>query len=254
MDGVLTRLRRAAAPIGLNLIGAIPVERYDADAPAAMRATEIDPNARSIILLGSGGGDFWRSFKAHAAANPGWDTRENPLDDFTRAVVESLIAPQWEAHSGCIPVYPFVAGRPTLNFMVLGKLAGLAGPSLLGVVVNPIYGPWIAFRAALLVADEIDQPGAALGFDPCPGCAARSCISACPAQAVTANRGWDIPRCLTYRVENETDCAPRCHARAACVLGPEHRYPDDELAYHQMRALRAMRPYYDEHLRPRSET
>jgi hypothetical protein len=36
------------------------------------------------------------------------------------------------------------------------------------------------------------------------------------------------------------------------VLGPEHRYADDELAYHQMRALRSMRPYYDSHLKPKA--
>jgi hypothetical protein len=35
------------------------------------------------------------------------------------------------------------------------------------------------------------------------------------------------------------------------VLGPEHRYPDDELAYHQMRALRSMRPYYEAHIKPK---
>jgi hypothetical protein len=35
------------------------------------------------------------------------------------------------------------------------------------------------------------------------------------------------------------------------VLGPAHRYPDDELAYHQMRALRAMRPYYETNIRPK---
>ena len=35
------------------------------------------------------------------------------------------------------------------------------------------------------------------------------------------------------------------------MLGPEHRYPDDELAYHQMRALRAMRPYYETHIKPK---
>jgi hypothetical protein len=33
-----------------------------------------------------------------------------------------------------------------------------------------------------------------------------------------------------------TPAAARCHARVACVLGPEHRHPDDALAYHQRRA------------------
>ena len=75
-------------------------------------------------------------------------------------------------------------------------------------------------------------------------------MSACPAGAVTFPSGWDIPGCLTYRVEAEAECAPRCHARAGCVLGPEYRYPDDELAYHQGRALRAMRSYYEANIRP----
>jgi NAD-dependent dihydropyrimidine dehydrogenase PreA subunit len=231
MDGLLGRIRDVAAPVGLNLVGAIPAARYDTTAPATMRADAIDREARSIVLLATGGGDFWRSFQAHTAAHPGWRSRANPLDDFTRTVVESSVAPEVAARGiryTC--VYPFVAAGPTLNFMELGRLAGLAGPSLLGVLVNPVYGPWIAFRAALLVDAEIDEPGAALGFDPCPQCVSRSCIRACPAQAIEVARGWDIPRCLTHRVEKEGDCAPRCHARAACVLGPEHRYPDDELA------------------------
>jgi len=53
------------------------------------------------------------------------------------------------------------------------------------------------------------------------------------------------------RVEVEEDCASRCHARVGCVIGPEHRYPDDELAYHHRRALLAMRAWYDTHLRPK---
>ena len=74
-----------------------------------------------------------------------------------------------------------------------------------------------------------------------------------PRQRGKPESGWDIPKCLTHRVEVEPDCTPRCHARAGCVLGPEHRYPDDELAYHQMRALRSMRPYYEAHIKPKPD-
>jgi len=246
---MLERIRRLAAPFGLNLIGTTKVADYDTNTASAARAQAIAPRARSIVLLANGGGAFWRAFKAFASDHPGWSERANPLDDFTRSVVENEIVARLAASGErCVPVYPFMAGGPTLDFMDLGKRAGLAGPSILGVVVNPTYGPWIAFRVALLVEREIDQPGEAVGFDPCPGCTARTCITACPAAAVSAASGWDIPRCLTHRVEQEPDCAPRCHARVACVIGPEHRYPDDEIAYHQMRALRAMRLYYDKHL------
>jgi epoxyqueuosine reductase len=235
-----------ARKFGLNLIAALPVARYDHAAAEAYRADAIFSGCRSIVLIGNGGVDFWRAFKTHVAANQGWLERENPLDDFTREVINrEIVMPIQTAGARCIAVFPFGSSGRTLNFMQLAMLSGLAGPSILGVVVHPVFGPWIAFRAALLLDREVDHPGDALNFDPCPTCITRSCISACPALAVSFPSGWDIPRCLMHRVEAHPDCSYRCHARVACVLGPSHRYPDDELAYHQTRALLVMRPFYE---------
>jgi epoxyqueuosine reductase QueG len=247
---ILETIRSAAKINGLNLVAATPSDRYDAVAKPEYRVSAIAPSARSIIVIGNGGGAFWAAFQRHISANSGWMSRDNPLDDFTRLVIERDIATQL-ARAGIdhAIVYPFMSSGPTLNFMEAGKAAGLSGPSILGVMVHPVYGPWIAFRAAILMNEIFDAPGEALGFDPCPSCTVRSCIPACPVNAVSFPQGWDIPKCLTHRVEVEPDCAPRCHARAGCVLGPEHRYPDDELAYHQMRALRSMRAYYETHIK-----
>lgn len=234
-----------AQRFGLNLIAAIGAERYDVAAAPAYQAGAIFQECRSIVVIGNGGADFWRAFRAHAAAHPGWLQRRDPLDDFTRLIIEQeIVSPIQGRARRCIAVYPFGDG-PTLNFMQLAMLAGLAGPSIIGVVVHPRFGPWIAFRGALLVDCEIDHPGDAMGFDPCPTCSSRSCISACPAAAVSFPAGWDIPKCLAHRVEAHPDCAERCHARVACVLSPEWRYPNDELAYHQARALSVMRPHHN---------
>lgn len=250
MDDLLESIRLNSAPYGLNLIAAIPASRYDLAVPS-MRVDQIDARARSIILVGNGGGGLWRAFTEYALREPGWMGRENPLDDFTRIAIEASVVPAVRASGAqCTTVYPFIGDGPKLNFMELAKLAGLGGPSIIGVVLHPTYGPWIAFRAAILTDADIDAAGPVLAFDPCPSCTVRSCISSCPAGAVAFPAGWNIPRCLTHRVETEADCANRCHARVGCVLGPEHRYPDDELAYHQGRALRAMRAYYDAHIRP----
>jgi len=252
VHALLETIHRAAAPYGLNLIGSVPVVRYDAIASPSMRADKIDPHARSIIVLGNGGAAMWRAFTAHAAGHPGWMDRDNPLDDFIRLAIEDGVAAEVRASGARFTtVYPFVNDAPTLNFMEAAKLAGLAGPSIIGIALHPVYGPWLAFRAALLTDVELDAPGPALAFDPCPSFVSRSCISACPAGAVAFPAGWDIPRCLIHRVEVEADCDDRCHARVGCVIGPQHRYPDDELAYHQRRALRAMRPYYDANIRPK---
>ncbi len=245
-SALLDKVRRAGAPYGLNLAAATSAARYDSAVTTPYRTGAVAPGAKSIVVIANGGGSFWNAFERFADAHAGWRDRANPLDDFTRQIVDREIAP---LVPGARVFYPFMNDSRALNFIELGKAAGLAGPSILGVLVHPTFGPWIAFRAALLIDELIDDPGDAAGFDPCPSCTTRSCIAACPVGAVAFPSGWDIPRCLTYRVESEADCAPRCHARAACVIGPKYRYPDRELAYHQARALGAMRPWYEKNIR-----
>jgi epoxyqueuosine reductase QueG len=147
----------------------------------------------------------------------------------------------------CTVVYPFVGDVGNLHFMELGRLAGIGGPSLVGVLIHPTYGTWIAMRAALLMEQLLDEPGEGLGFDPCPRCIPRSCMPACPVGAVS-DRGWDVIKCVKHRVEADPDCAAGCYSRMHCVIGPQHRYPDDELRHHQERSLRSMREYYRTHL------
>jgi len=249
---LIESIRAAARPFGLNLVAAVLVERYDRAVKAAYRVSSHSPDARSIVVIGNGGGDFWRAYRAHADRNPGWSSREHPLDDFTRTVVENWIARRLvPAGEHCATVYPFMDSTAGFDFMQLGRITGIAGPSVLGVLINPTYGPWIAFRAALLMRTPLDSPGPAVGFDPCPSCVERSCMPSCPVSAIS-EAGWNVASCIQHRVELEADCAPQCHARAGCVIGPEHRYPDDELAYHQSRALPAMRTYYLKEIKAKS--
>ena len=163
MTGFLDAIRAAGARHGLNLVAAIPADRYDLAVTPAMRTSafesaapspetlgDADLGPRSIVIVGNGGGDFWRAFSAFADGQPGWRERANPLDDFTREIIErELIPAVRKSGARCLTVYPFMHGGPTLNFIELAKLAGLGGPSIIGVVLNPAYGPWIAFRAAL---------------------------------------------------------------------------------------------------------
>src|SRR5271168_845763 len=93
-SSTLETIRRAAEPHGLNLVAATPAARYDAAVKEISRASAIDPLARSIIVIGNGGGALWGALKAHAVRHPGWWNRDNPLDDFTREVVErDIVAP-----------------------------------------------------------------------------------------------------------------------------------------------------------------
>lgn len=246
MSKLLDTIRTAAEPYGLNLVAATPVWRYEASNEKDPRTYELPPFARSIVVVGNGGGAFWAVFKRHLDRNPGWLQREHPLDDFTREVTESSIAASVRATGAeCFIVYPFIQEARTLNFVQLARTAGLTGPSIIGISLHPEFGPWIAFRVALLVDELIDSAGPAIQFNPCPACTARTCLKACPVSTVSVERRWDMAKCLTHRVEAEQDCISRCHARTACVVGPEHIYTDEELAYHQTRTLGAIHSWYE---------
>src|SRR5579885_2057572 len=141
-----------AAPYGLNLAAAIPAARYAATgAAAAAGVRAAHPRARSLIVLGNGGGGLWHALQAHATARPGWWQREHPLDDFTREVVERTILPALAGRGfDAAAAFPFLDTPASFNFVELARLAGLGAPSLLGTLVHPLYGPWIAFRALIL--------------------------------------------------------------------------------------------------------
>jgi hypothetical protein len=221
---VIDELGAALAPVGLNLIGVAA-----ADAVGRGVLERFLPGAASAIVIGNGGGAFWRAFVAEQRDEP------EPLDAFTRRMIEERAVPVVTRACGtpCV-VYPFAPPDETLPFMRLAACAGLGRPSLLGVLVHPVYGPWIALRAALLVPVALTAPRPAADFDPCPGCRERPCVAACPAGAVSA-AGWDVPRCAAYRAQPDDPCAARCHARFDCVIGREHRYPAAALAHHQGR-------------------
>lgn len=220
-DALVARL----ASHGLNLVGATSVAAYDARAGTKVALGGRVPEARSAIVVGNGGGAFWEAFAR--TRDPDAAPEAHPLDAFTRRLMEAISA---DVPGLVRIVYPFDP-TPT-DFRTLAACAGLGSPSFLGLLVHPTFGPWMALRAALLVRDEVALPRPADGFDPCPSCASRACVAACPAGAVGAD-GWDVPACVAHRLAAAGNCDAGCHARVACVVGPEHRYPAAALAFHQ---------------------
>jgi epoxyqueuosine reductase QueG len=245
---LLSYIHNALAPHGLNLIGTTTVAAYEALVPERYHVGALSPHAKTIIVIGNGGGDFWRGFRAYCDTHPGWLTaQEHPLDAYTVAVVETALTPSLQAEGVSYRyVYPFRFWTESVSFMHLARAAGLAEASLLGVVIHPTYGPWMALRAALLIDQDVYAPPQAPGFNPCPTCTERACIAACPAGAISAETQWDIPACVQHRLRVTGDCEDYCRARYDCVFGREHRYPLDELQYHQKQSFATMRKHFDE--------
>ncbi len=236
-DALVAAIGDAVAPFGLNLVGVARPATYEALVPPAYRLGTIPS---SIVVLGNGGGGFWAAFRDHVGRSPAAAAREHPLDDFTRELMATTVLPVL-ARCGVAGVLrlPFDDLQPPLSFVHLAEAAGLGRRSLVGVLLHPEFGPWIALRGALLLDVPTSAARPAAGFDPCTGCHERPCIAACPTAAVSVS-GWSAESCAAYRVAETGRCDDGCHARLACVYGRAHRYPSDAIAYHQRRARAVM--------------
>ncbi len=246
--GLLQDITAVLAPVGLNLIGTTSRSDYEALVPSQYHIKQRFPEIETVIVIGNGGGEFWKRFREYAAARPGYlQQHDHPLDAYTVEVIGARLTPLLDAALAQYRIiYPlqFFSGL-TVSFMHLAQATRLSVPSILGVQIHPRYGPWIAWRAAVLIDHDVPAPAPAQDFDPCSTCVERPCIAACPAQAVSAVQDWDLLACMQHRLRVPTECAERCHARYTCVYGREHRYPEDELAYHQRFSLATARAYFE---------
>jgi hypothetical protein len=131
--------------------------------------------------------------------------------------------------------FPFLGGDAdglVIPFQRLGRAAGLAPSSPLGLQIHPVHGAWWAYRALIVI--DAALPGAPPLFDACAGCSA-PCVDACPGEAVRRD-GFSVAACHAHRLADEA-CHRSCAARIACVRAPERRYADAQLAFHMTASM-----------------
>jgi hypothetical protein len=230
----VSALAGALSPLGLNILLPLDPGAFDAacaPVPGTPRLAALLDGARGALIVGSGGPTFFDTFEAAGVEIA--DGAPHPLDRYTRRVVNARVAaalgPPGAAHA---VFFPFAGAAPLIPFQRLGRAAGVGPPGPLGLQIHPVYGPWWAYRA-LVVVDRPLATGPSLG-DACAGCPA-PCVGACPGAAVSL-AGFSIPACHAHRVRAEP-CRSSCAARIACVRGPEHRYRDEELAFHMAASM-----------------
>ena len=227
------RLAEILDVAGLDLRGVLDPRTYDALVPPPWRCAALVPGAaaaRSVWLIGSGGRALWQA----ATAQGSLPALPDPLDAHTEEALRSCVARLRE--SGLAGVAAFAherRGGAHADFVALGHAAGLGAPSRLGLLVHPLYGPWLSLRALLVSELELRASEPLAGFDPCRGCPA-PCAAACPGEALPPE-GFSVRRCAATRLR-EPGCALRCDARHACVLGREHAYASAAESHHMRSA------------------
>lgn len=196
---------------------------------APLRLSSLLPGAAGALVAGAGGRRFFDGFAASPEAGDG---ERDPLDRYTARSIAATVAGALAGAAVRFAIaHPFDQA-PVIPFQRLGRAAGLGGPGPLALQIHPVFGPWWAYRA-LIVVDRPLPPAGAPG-DGCAGCAA-PCVAACPGRAVS-RAGFQVGACHAHRTAAD-ECRLSCPARLACIRGPEHRYSDQQLAFHMRASL-----------------
>jgi methylmalonic aciduria homocystinuria type C protein len=190
------------------------------DAISAAREPGLEPLAagdsstgaarRGLGILIGNTRALWPPFTA-ALADPALAAEPHPLERYTEAAIGA-------AFPGALIYYGH--RRYAGAFLPLQRLAvatGLGALAPSGLVVHPVYGPWFALRAAVVVEGE-PPPARAPIPQPC------RCDAAC-AGALAAARAAAGPD--TWRAW--------LAVRDACSLRA-HRYGEEQIRYHYTRA------------------
>ncbi len=163
-----------------------------------------------------------------AMQTSGFSGKTDPIDSFSKGVVQRWLSANYP-EAAFETVYP--AGQRLVPLQQLGALAGWHHASPFRVGINREWGSWFAYRVALLIDAELPVTEPEDWDSPCVECAEKPCITACPAGAVGGTSDM-LPRCIDFRLQENSSCARQCLSRLACPVAMEHRYSSEQLNYH----------------------
>ena len=188
----------------------------------------------TIALVGLAGRRGWAAFAASPEAQDG---AADPLDRWSRRVIDGLAA-----ELGAVALYPF-DGPPHWPFQRWARRAAPMHVSPLGLLIHSRDGLWLGYRGALAFAERLAVPPPEAAASPCEACIARPCLSACPVGAF-ADAGYDVTACAGHlnHPAGRACMAGGCLARRACPVGAENAQQPAQAAFHMGAFLAAHRP------------
>jgi hypothetical protein len=209
---------------GLNVVSVLPMDEATSVVPRLSRHA----GYTHVILVGSTGGDMWRSLRAlgYAGEHPVDEHAADAVEEFRRSVGHRTFVAWPSLDPGPEP-------EPPMPVTKLGELAGWGRRSPLGIGMHPRHGLWVGYRAVILVDGEWDEVREQPAAHACDACPDKPCISVCPGSAIGSGKGIDAGPCFVERLRDGAPCNDRCASRLACPEGVESRYPEAQINHHQ---------------------
>jgi cyanocobalamin reductase (cyanide-eliminating) / alkylcobalamin dealkylase len=188
---------------GLDIVHAFPARSVATEAGLDW----LHDDARDVGVLVGNSRALWEHFAASRGVDAELAAAPHPIEHYVEHALAASApgARVIYAHATYDGVY-----RPFQRLAVAAGLAALAPSQLL---IHPVYGPWFAVRAVLLVAGE-PPPATPRIVQPCD-CAEHGCVPLFQAACTRPNdwRAW-------------------LAVRDACPVGRSYRYSERQLAYH----------------------
>ena len=154
----------------------------------------LDPARRAGLLVGNTRA-LWPRFVAERPAGP------HPFDRFIESLIDPLLPADARVYYGHRQPWP-----PLQRIAVA---SGLGSMSETHFVIHPVYGPWFALRAAIVMPGEPPPPAAPV----------TSCTCGEPCRTALANLRTD-------------DWRSWLAVRDACPVGRAYRYSEDQIDFH----------------------
>jgi methylmalonic aciduria homocystinuria type C protein len=194
---------------------------FDVAAVVAQPGLAVLAGAQRMGVLVGNTRALWQPFTA-ALRDPVLAAERDPLERYTERTIDAAFgsagSPGSAVGSTAAPTRIYYGHRRYDGaFLPMQRLAALTGLGALApnhLVIHPIYGPWFALRAILLVDGE--PPARAPIAQPC------SCSASCATAFTRANESADWRDWLAVR----DSCSLR-----------DWRYSEDQVSYHYASGL-----------------
>lgn len=218
---IIATVRADAARAGLDLVAPFPVGLYNRAVDAAWQLPTLGSDSHLGLIIGNTRA-LWPRFLDALRAEPARLDEPHPLDRYVAETVTAVLSDL------PVRVEHRLADEPPPRRVAMQRLADLAGLAWLSpshLCIHPVFGPWIALRAAVVVEME-SPPGPPPSSQPtCADCATR-CLP--PFERAIAAVGDPIEA----HSQVSTHWRRWLASRDTCPIGREHRYDDDQIEYH----------------------
>lgn len=217
-QSIAERIGEACARHGLDLTRSLRVDRYNQLVEPANRLPDFGRASCLAVIVGNTRA-LWPHLAEALRADAGLAGHPDPVEQYCERVVGAAVADlpaPWILRFAHEP-------PPRVAIQRLAHVAGLAYLTPSHLSVHPIYGPWIALRAVVVV--DADGPAEVPTLAAPCDCAAH-CGPHLAAALSRASTG------TPESAEVKRDWRAWLAVRDACPVGREYRYSEQQIRYH----------------------